>query len=68
LFRLEQFHQAIYGNFALFQGGNLFRCREGIITEISEMSAGNPENFQAGRRKKSAGTPPSSHYFFSLYL
>jgi hypothetical protein len=27
--------------------------------EISGMSAGNLGNFRAGRRKKSAGTPPS---------
>jgi hypothetical protein len=63
LFRPEHFFQALYGNFALAQFGNLFRSGEGTIAEISSIAAGNPGNFRHGRRKKSAGTPlplPSS--------
>jgi hypothetical protein len=40
----EKFSQALYGNFAKAQGGNLFRSREGTITEF-------PGNFRNVRRK-----------------
>jgi hypothetical protein len=36
--------------------------------EISGMSAGNLGNFRAGRRKKSAGTPPSPPNALSLFI
>jgi hypothetical protein len=36
----------MYGNFALSQGGNLFRCGEGIITEISRKFPRCPQEIQ----------------------
>jgi hypothetical protein len=46
LFCPEEFSQALYGNFALAQDGNLFRDKEGKITEIFRKFPECPQEIQ----------------------
>jgi hypothetical protein len=68
----EEFSQAIYGNFALAQDGNLFRDGEGTITEIFRKFPECPQEIQeisgqyAGRNL--LGPLPPSPFPLSLFM